>query len=114
VRLFADLGPPAAALLQPAPLRQEFPHYLPRLLAAFQPAPAGMQEEEQALPPALTPREQEILGQIARGLSNREIAGQAVISAETVKRHARSIYVKLGVHNRTQAVTRARELGLLK
>ena len=50
---------------------------------------------------------------IAAGLTNREIAEQLVISPETVKKHTGSIYGKLGVSNRTEAVARARALDLL-
>jgi LuxR family maltose regulon positive regulatory protein len=47
------------------------------------------------------------------GLSNAEIAAQLIVTVGTVKTHIKSIYGKLGVHSRTQAVARARELGLL-
>ena len=50
---------------------------------------------------------------IAAGLKNREIAEALVITLGTVKRHATNIYGKLGVHSRTQAVAKARELGML-
>ncbi|MEJ2353283.1 MAG: LuxR C-terminal-related transcriptional regulator, partial [Anaerolineales bacterium] len=50
---------------------------------------------------------------IAEGLTNPEIASKLYLSMHTVKVHTRNIYGKLGVHNRTQAVTRARALGVL-
>ncbi len=113
VRLFADLGLPMARLLQEAHSRDVLPRYVERLLTAFIPAVAPSPSAGAALPEPLTDREQEILGLIAAGLTNREIAGQLVISPETVKKHASSIYGKLHVSNRTQATARARELGLL-
>ena len=61
----------------------------------------------------LSERELEVLRLIAAGLSNREIAERLFLALSTVKVHTRNIYGKLGVHSRTQAVTRARELGLL-
>jgi ATP/maltotriose-dependent transcriptional regulator MalT len=61
---------------------------------------------------ALTPREREVLGYITRSLSNEEIAARLVISLGTAKRHVHHIFEKLGVHNRTQAAARARELGI--
>ncbi|MEZ4671934.1 MAG: LuxR C-terminal-related transcriptional regulator [Anaerolineae bacterium] len=61
----------------------------------------------------LTEREQEILGLLAAGLSNREIAAKLVFSLGTVKWYANQIYGKLGVGSRTQAIARARELHIL-
>jgi LuxR family maltose regulon positive regulatory protein len=60
----------------------------------------------------LTAREREVLRLIAAGLSNKEIARQLVVSVGTVKRQAHNLYGKLGVSGRTQALARARELGL--
>jgi len=61
----------------------------------------------------LTAREIELLRLVAAGLSNQEIAEKLVIAVGTVKAHTASIYGKLDVRSRTQAVARARELGLL-
>jgi LuxR family maltose regulon positive regulatory protein len=61
----------------------------------------------------LTQREVEVLRQIAAGASNQEIAANLVISLGTVKKHLNNIFTKLGTHNRTQALARAREVGLL-
>ena len=62
---------------------------------------------------ALTERELEILRLIDIGLSNREIAEALYISLNTVKTHTKSLYSKLNVHSRTQAINRARDLKLL-
>jgi DNA-binding NarL/FixJ family response regulator len=59
---------------------------------------------------ALTPREREVMGLIAEGLSNRQIAARLVISEKTVKNHISSIYERFGVYSRSQAVARWREL----
>jgi DNA-binding NarL/FixJ family response regulator len=67
---------------------------------------------EQLVEP-LSERELEILAWIARGSSNKEIAGQLFIAEGTVKNHVTHILGKLGVRDRTQAALKARELGLL-
>ena len=72
--------------------------------------PAAQAEE---LVEPLSERELEILGWIARGASNKEIAGRLFIAEGTVKNHVTHILGKLGVRDRTQAALRARELGLL-
>lgn len=61
----------------------------------------------------LTEREVELLRLVAAGLSNGEIAARLFISLTTTKWHIRNIFDKLGVHSRTQAAARARELNLL-
>jgi NarL family two-component system response regulator LiaR len=61
----------------------------------------------------ITPRELEILGLVAEGLSNREIAGKLFVSENTVKTHCSRAFDKLGAKRRTQAVQLGRELGLL-
>jgi LuxR family transcriptional regulator, maltose regulon positive regulatory protein len=61
----------------------------------------------------LTARELEVLRLLAAGRRNQEIAAELVVTLETVKKHLSHLFDKLGVANRTQAVARARELGLL-
>ncbi|MBP7960386.1 MAG: hypothetical protein KBG20_04950 [Caldilineaceae bacterium] len=61
----------------------------------------------------LTPRETDVLHLLATGLADAEIAEALVVTANTVRTHVKSLFNKLDVHNRTHAVTRANELGLL-
>ena len=74
------------------------------------PKPAALAE---ALPVPLTERELQVLQALAHGLSNREIADQLVITEGTVKNHVSSLIDKLGVRDRTQAVLKGQELGLI-
>jgi len=62
----------------------------------------------------LKDRERDILKLMAQGLTNNQIAKQLYLARETVRWYNKQIYTKLGVHNRTHAVTRAQELGLLE
>jgi DNA-binding NarL/FixJ family response regulator len=62
----------------------------------------------------LTAREIEVLGLVQQGLSNRQVAEELFISRGTVKRHVENITAKLGVSDRTQAVVRALQLGILE
>lgn len=75
-------------------------------------APLTRTDNELLLDP-LSQRELEVLSCVASGLQNREIADRLVVSLNTVKTHINNIYSKLSVTNRIQAVTRARELGIL-
>ena len=61
----------------------------------------------------LTAREAEVLSMLAAGSSNQAIAGQLVVTLDTVKKHVTHILAKLGAASRTEAVARARELGLI-
>ena len=62
---------------------------------------------------ALTPREQQVLERLARGMSNKEIAAALGVTDRTVKFHVASLFAKLGASNRTEAVTRAVHAGLV-
>jgi DNA-binding NarL/FixJ family response regulator len=62
---------------------------------------------------SLTQREREVLRLIAEGLSNQQLAARLYLSPHTIKVHTRNIYGKLGVTSRTQAVAKARALGIL-
>ena len=74
---------------------------------------APRKKTNRALLEPLSERELEVLGLIAQGLSNREIAQRLVLSVGTVKVHARNIYGKLGVSTRTQALAQAARFKLL-
>ncbi|MCB0195073.1 MAG: hypothetical protein KDJ65_24210 [Anaerolineae bacterium] len=126
VRLFVDEGEPMAQLLSQAAKTGLMPGYIGQLLAAFPdlqvtidaaptkaPSIDNYRPKIQNLIEPLSERELEVLALIAEGLTNQEIAQHIFVSPLTVKVHARNIYGKLGVKNRTQAVTKARELGLL-
>jgi LuxR family maltose regulon positive regulatory protein len=65
------------------------------------------------LPEPLSEREMEVLALIAAGKSNRQVAKDLFVAMSTVKTHVNNIHRKLDARNRTQAVSRARELGLL-
>jgi DNA-binding NarL/FixJ family response regulator len=63
--------------------------------------------------PMLTARERSVLEQLARGLGNKQIAATLGISERTVKFHVSAVFAKLGAGNRTEAVTRAAQAGLI-
>ncbi len=111
MRLFLDEGVPMAGLLSDALAHGLATEYGEKILAALEPRglprPTGWASVE-----ALSRRELEILGLIARGLSNQEIADRLFISLSTVKGHNLSIFGKLQVQRRAEAIVRARELGL--
>jgi len=75
--------------------------------------PSITQVPESQLVEPLSERELEVLQFIAEGLTNQEIATRLYLSLYTVKAHARNIYAKLGVKNRTQAVAKGKALGIL-
>jgi DNA-binding CsgD family transcriptional regulator len=61
----------------------------------------------------ISKREYEVLEQMAKGLSNQEIADKLFVSLNTVKTHSSNLFVKLDAKRRTQAIQRAKELGLI-
>ena len=128
VRVFADEGPPMAALLgalaaaqraEQATARGVELGCLARVLGAFgeKPAAPGAGRGAAAVVPGLveqlTTRELEVLALLAAGTPNPRIAEQLVVSLDTVKKHVSHLLGKLGAANRTEAVTRARQLGLI-
>jgi LuxR family maltose regulon positive regulatory protein len=131
VRVFVDEGAPMARLLgrlaaaqrtgQVVPHAGVPPDYLDRLARAFQ--PGGPRAATRTTPrlagvaglvEPLTTRELEVLQLLAAGRSNQQIADELVVVLDTVKKHVGHILDKLGAANRTQAVARARALGLLR
>jgi len=99
------------ALLAPSITRRLVERFAPAgRAAAARPGPAGAAGPGLA---ALTPREREVLGLIARGLSNAEIAATLTLSEATVKTHVARILTKLGLRDRVQAVVLAYETGLV-
>ena len=117
IRSFVDEGVPMAVLLsrlRDQQRKQGSTLYLDSVLAAFAPQTGADQSAAQhALLDPLSGREQEVLHLLAGGASNQEIAERLVITLDTVKRHVSNVLSKLGVSNRTQAVSRARSLGML-
>jgi LuxR family transcriptional regulator, maltose regulon positive regulatory protein len=126
VRVFADEGAPMHALLiQLTALRDRRPAargitsgYLAAVLRASRQAHATPPSGQAAgAPPGLaeplTDREAAVLRLIAAGKSNQRIARELVVTLDTVKKHVSHVLGKLGAANRTEAVTRARQLGLI-
>jgi LuxR family maltose regulon positive regulatory protein len=117
IRTFVDEGRPMAHLLSQVAAQGLMPDYLGKVCAVFE---AEQQHEATSsvpptppLTPPLSRREVEVLQLIAQGLSNEEIAGRLVLAVSTVKGHNLKIFGKLQVQRRTEAVARARALGLV-
>jgi LuxR family maltose regulon positive regulatory protein len=119
IRIFVDEGPPMAQLLAAAAAEGTMPGYTGKLLAAFEAekadgaAKTASPPQAQPLIEPLSQREIEVLKLMASGLSNREICERLFVALSTVKGHNQKIFDKLQVQRRTEAVARARELGLL-
>ena len=132
VRTFIDEGAPMGELLQQVKAQGIAVSYVDKLLkeleketkneqrmteplpssSVLRPSSPALGEAEGLIEP-LSERELDVLQFLAAGLSNRGIAQELYLSVNTVKTHTKSIYGKLGVHSRTQAVARAQELDLL-
>lgn len=126
IRVFADEGPPMAALVrslltaqrrrQVRALSRADQDHLARVVRAFR-RPVGRQAKANGVPPRLieplTDREVEVLRLVAAGKRNRDIARELVVTLDTVKKHVSHILDKLGATSRTEATARARDLGLI-
>jgi LuxR family maltose regulon positive regulatory protein len=127
VRVFADEGPPMAALLEKLiAVQRDEPTAagaqlgcLARLQRAFgrKPAAPPVRRPGTAAVPGLaeplTPRELDMLRLLAAGKTNQRIARELVLTLDTVKKHVSHVLAKLGAANRTEAVSRGRELDLI-
>ena len=117
IRVFVDEGRPMAELLSQRAAQGMMPNYVGKLLAAFEAERVESAHltarSAQLLIEPLSQRELEVLRLIAQGLSNREISERLFVALITVKGHNQRIFGKLQVQRRTEAVARARELGLL-
>ena len=113
VRLFINEGAVMARLLRLALAQGAPADYVGKLQAAFMPTVNGLSTAAQPLIDPLTRRELEVLGLMAQGLSNREIAEQLIVAMGTVAKYTNNIFTKLSVKNRTQAIAQAKSLNLL-
>ncbi len=115
IRLYLNEADSIQDLLETIATRKDLPtamvHHANNLLSAMPQTHAQTASTELIEP--LTDRELDVLRELAEGNSNRQIAEKLYVSVGTVKTHARHIYEKLSVNNRTHAVARARELGIL-
>lgn len=117
-RLFLDEGPRMVKLLSAAAAEGIRLAYVNTLLSAFAAEPKEQQPiasipGTSGLAEPLSPRELEVLRLIATGLSNQQIGARMYLALDTVKGHNRRIFDKLQVQRRTEAIARARELGLI-
>ncbi len=126
LRLFVDLGSEMARLLKELMNQQVATRYIGRLLNAFRheelrtmstvserPGVSSASRNKSLFSREMTNRESEILVLLAQRMSNQEIADTLFFSPETVKRHVMNLYKKLAVHNRREAVAKARALNIL-
>jgi DNA-binding NarL/FixJ family response regulator len=93
-------------VVAPSTTRRLLERFAPRLPDPAEPQPADELE-------TLTPREREVVGAVARGLTNSEIADELVLSEATVKTHVHNIYRKLNVGTRVEMVMAAVRLDLI-
>ena len=123
---FIEAGPTMAGMLERL-LESDEADFIRRVLSACSkrpvaaPATAAPAPETapqlaagSAAPDSLTNRELDVLELLAERLQNKEIASRLCVSTHTVNYHLKSVYAKLGVGNRRQAVSRAHEMGILK
>jgi len=119
VQIFVDEGEPMSRLLRHAATRGIAPQYVSKLLTAFSTThpettrAAATRPHPQPLIDPLSERELEVLQLLTTGMSNPEMAEHLYVAVSTVRSHLKSIYSKLNVHSRWDAIHRAEELGLL-
>lgn len=118
VRLFLDKGESMYKLLSATPVESQLRTYRAKILSAFEKeVPSGEKTVGSItggeLIEPLSAREIEILQLISQGLTNQEISKKLFLALNTVKGYNRNVFGKLSVKNRTEAVLRARELGIL-
>jgi LuxR family maltose regulon positive regulatory protein len=112
VRLFVDEGEAIQPLLVHCLSQREHVAYVKKLLDHLQPQSDNPSPNQLLIEP-LSERELDVLNLMADGHTNQAIADDLLIALSTVKKHINNIYGKLHVPNRTQAINRARELGIL-
>jgi LuxR family transcriptional regulator, maltose regulon positive regulatory protein len=122
-RTFVDQGPPMTVLLSEMleeqskaakePKKRVSNHYLRKLLAALENAAGKAALPDARLPEPLSEREREVLALVVTGKTNVQVASELFVAPSTIKTHVKNVYKKLGVHNRPQAILRARELELI-
>lgn len=118
VRPFLEPGRPMFELLHQAAGRGLSPIFVQRLLSELRRTYSVPEHEmgaigAQPIIDPLTARELEVLRLLKDGHTNQRMADQLIVSPGTVKKHLDNIYQKLGAHNRTEAIARARDLGIL-
>ena len=116
VRTFVDEGEAMGVLLRRAAAKGTAVEYVSMLLATLEAEGNGQLHAPYGVEPLVEPltnRELEVLRLMAVGLKNREIAEELVVVVGTVKAHISSIYGKMDVSNRVQAISRGKELGIL-
>lgn len=125
LRYFVDLGPELAPLLRKLHNQGIAPAYIKSILSAYNEtelieddlpaneAPSALSPEAVFVMGELTNREMEVLHLLRRRLTNKEIAKQLHVSPNTIKKYSISVYSKLDVGNRREAVARAAELGII-
>ncbi|MEM7111263.1 MAG: LuxR C-terminal-related transcriptional regulator [Chloroflexota bacterium] len=109
IRLFVDEGATMATMLRQVVNDPKLSSYVGQLQAAFMPTAVITQP----LLDPLTKRELEVLKHMSAGLSNPEIAQEMIVATGTVAKYSSNIFAKLHVRNRTEATTKAQDLGLI-
>ena len=112
-RVFLDQGLALQPLLQRAKSQNIHPEYVDRVLYAFDGSVPLEKGEPKPIVDPLSERELDVLRLLRTNLTTPEIADEMVIGVNTVRSHIKNIYSKLAAHKRSEAVSRAKDLGLL-